>query len=233
MRATQFAFAALLVVALPAFAQQRDRRDQNQYQNQNRSGWGTQQRNAPAYGPRTARDNPVMQPQPRNDGRAFGQPQPRSDEYNLVNRGPGDARYANQDNRYVNNGDRDGRRDVRYSNPDNRYTNDGDRNYRGDVQYADRDARYANYGDRDDVRVTERYEGGFGREHVWRLAGGGPSRFWFGGYAFGVAPYDFDACDDWQWDADDIVIYQDPNVIGGYLAYNMRLGTYVHVVFLG
>ncbi|HEV2213884.1 MAG TPA: hypothetical protein VGR64_01265, partial [Terracidiphilus sp.] len=177
MRTTQFAFAALLVVALPAFAQQRDRRDQNQ--NQNRGGWSTQQRSAPAYEPRTTRDNPVMQPQPRNDGRDFAQPQPRSDEHNFVNRGPGG--------------------DARYASPDNRSVNNGDRNDRGDVQYADRDARYANYGDRDDVRVTERYEGGFGREHVWRLAGGGPSRFWFGGYAFSVAPYDFDACGGWQW----------------------------------
>ncbi len=162
---------------------------------------------------------------------------------------------------HENNGDYGRGNDRPYGNsnngnyrPDrNARGNGNDRDYRNDRSYNDRsyndrsynDRNYRVYGNNDRVyrnspgyRVGGGWSGGFshdyiGPRHVWRLEGGNRDRFFFRGFYFNVASYDYPYAADWYWDRDNIIIYDDPDNSGCYLAFNTRLGTYLHVVFQG
>jgi hypothetical protein len=48
-----------------------------------------------------------------------------------------------------------------------------------------------------------------------------------------VASYDLDRCRDWQWQRDNVFVYDDDHHPGWYLLFNARLGRYVHVEYFG
>ena len=109
-----------------------------------------------------------------------------------------------------------------------------------EAPHVDHDVRWVGLPTRGDARfhLAHPFEHGYfplgiGARFVYRLEGGAPNRFWFEGALWQVADPDVPYVHDWLWNGDDIVIYTDPVDPGWYLAYNVRLGTYAHVMYLG
>ncbi len=163
----------------------------------------------------------------------------RSSNSNDRNNNGNDRGYTGN-NRSYNGNNRNDRNDRSYNGNDRSYHgNDRNDRYRTDTHYR------TEYDDRDRVyrtspgyRVGYGWHGGFshdyiGPRHVWRLEGGGRDRFFFRGFYFRVAAYDYGYADAWYWDSDNVIIYDDPDDSGCYLAYNTRLGTYLHVTYAG
>ena len=226
-------FAIALTLPAAALAQRRGNDGQNQDRGQRGSGneraesHGDRGNGGRSGGDRHQQQSYGSRPEYRDrSGSGFGQ---RNESRN----NSGAYRNERSQPSYRNERDQPSYRNERSyggnfrPDRDTRYRIDNDR-YRGDRGYRNSPSYRVGYG----------FRGGFshdyiGPRHVWRLEGGGRDRFFFRGFYFRVAAYDYPYADGWYWDRDNIIIYDDPDNSGCYLAFNTRLGTYLHVTFDG
>jgi hypothetical protein len=223
-------FAVTLMLSLPAFCQkgdqkggeqqhgqpqkgQQQQRSQPQQQQQRGGDHGVGNGHIPQRGPAPAR----MQPQPSQPARANVQSPRGNDHSDIANRGSA-PQQGTQRQTFRDQPQHPEAPHVHAENDQwvGHSTGPNDTSYHLDHPWE-----------------HGRFTGNIGAQHIWRLRGGDRNRFDIGGFFFQVAPYDYDYSNDWVWDSDDIVIYADPDHDGWYLAYNTRLGTYIHVMYLG
>jgi hypothetical protein len=231
MKPFHLALATLVALSAPAFAQEHEHQNQADH-------------HVPAHavGPAPQRGPEPYRAAPRPEQ---GRPeQPRPDQHRLEQGYPaqGYPAQGHPDQGHYEQG----RPDQARHEQDRHDQYERQRDYRDqpghpNYPHVDNGRVWVGHDEgRDDRRFHEdhpwehgRFQGGFGPEHRWRLEGGDPRRFRVRNWYWSVAPWELSYVDDWMWDADDIVIYEDPDHPGWYLAYNPRLATYVHVQYLG
>lgn len=226
-------FAIALTLPATALAQRRGNDGQNQDRGQRGSGNAHAQSrgdrgNGGRSGDRHQQQSYGSRPEYRDrSGSGFGQRSESRNNSGSYRNERSQPSYRNERSQPSNRNERSYGGNFR-PDRDTRYRVDNDR-YRGDRGYYRNSPSY---------RVGYGFRGGFshdyiGPRHVWRLEGGGRDRFFFRGFYFRVAAYDYPYADAWYWDRDNIIIYDDPDNAGCYLAFNTRLGTYLHVTFDG
>ncbi len=220
MRSSLVIAAMALVVATPLTAQSKARpRPHRQPHRQ------VVQRVQPRTAPRSREARPV----PRRTEPQRRQAAPRREP----RRAPA-PRTRSQDDRY-------------------RQARERDRSYdrnraweRDPTRYAGRDGIWRQFRDRDRDRDDGRYRRARPFEHGrFRFLGPryrypvvrieiGARRVWLGsGFSFEIAAWDWPYAEPWCWQCDQFAIYVDPYHPGWYLLWDLRLGRYVHVRYLG